>query len=319
MPAGGLSCALWQCVGDQCGLSFDNCHTPMLNGEFVASTPLPQPVSNVSAVLLYPNEVLVTGGFTAGSPAIKDTWLFNITDKSWHPLKPLYMGRSHASALVLTDNNVLVTGGYYDLNHHELTPTCEIYDPIDDIWHETGNMAHPQHGNALYQLADNTVLSVGGQGTEGDYNFYVERYDPQAQSWSDAGSVTNGGILRAIVKLPNGNILAAGGANQSGYMRTTSIYHPDTHEWTAAADIPYSVAGASAVVLTAGPDAGKVLLAGGAQPGNAQLKTAIYDIASNTWKLGTAIRHEHALAQASLLSGGYVLLAGGAKQVRFTI
>jgi hypothetical protein len=165
-----------------------------------------------------------------------------------------------------------------------------------------------------------TVYLVNGRTNVGRVTFYGHG------TWSPAANMITprGGFAAAM--FPNGTVLVVGGcplAFPGGPCTSVSsalpseIYNPATDSWTAAATEPTIRTGATATLLTSGPNAGQVLVvggwvySGGSLNSAAELTAELYDPATDSWAPGATLSAARASHTATLLANGNVLAVGG--------
>ena len=192
--------------------------------------------------------------------------------------------------------------------------------PPPGRWVSLPSMSVPRLGFTATVMLDGRVLVVGGRtkslavSPDGAPTSVVEEYDAATKRFTRVASL---GIPRAghsATLLPSGRVLVAGG-DPTG---TAEIYDPSANTWTLAAPMP-QVRYDHAAALIAG---GRVFVTGGAsappmgigphgaQP--AQLPAAIYDPASDSWKVAATPRYDRPVyPTATLLGNGRVLVVGG--------
>jgi hypothetical protein len=141
-------------------------------------------------------------------------------------------------------------------------------------------------------------------------------------AWSAAADMNiprPGGF--AAVLLANGKVLVSGGCDPSRSQQCiatdSEIYDPATDSWSTAAADPAVRDYATATVLTAGPNAGKVLVAGGSvyvsgsYDNTAALSAELYDPIANSWSLAGSLSTARSFHTATVLANGDVMVAGG--------
>jgi Ca2+-binding RTX toxin-like protein len=137
-------------------------------------------------------------------------------------------------------------------------------------------------------------------------------------SWELTGSLAAPRFDHTLTLLANGKVLAAGGRTSPAgtVFNTAEVYDPVTEQWTATGPMNDYRWQHTATLL---PD-GRVLVAGGfgglpTGTGNNDqpvVNTAeIYNPATNTWTPTGSLNVRRALATATLLPNGQVLVAGG--------
>ena len=110
-----------------------------------------------------------------------------------------------------------------------------------------------------------------------------------------------------LVSGPNaGKVLLAGGDNSNDVPRaSTELYDPATNTVVDGPAMKFARSGHTATTIPSGPNAGKILIAGGmsADHGDVSL-TELYDPASNTFSSGPAMRTASALHTATVIPSG---------------
>lgn len=128
--------------------------------------------------------------------------------------------------------------------------------------------------------------------------------------------------VREITALSDGRVLVAGGVDANSIIASADIYDPGTNSWSAAASMNIGRAYHSAALL---PD-GSILVAGADRtctppaPGCSMSSSStaeVYDPMANTWMADANMAHGRAFHTATLISGGRVLVAGGAQSGYF--
>jgi N-acetylneuraminic acid mutarotase len=190
---------------------------------------------------------------------------------AWSGGDALATARYNHTATLLKDGRVLVTGG----NNGGPLDSAELYDPAKSAWSNAAAMSFARHGDAAVLLHSGKVLVAGG-------------FAPTADPASPA----------------------------SGYTRTAEIYDPAANTWTKAAAMSAGRFQPTMTVL----DDGRVLVAGGSGDittpdgvlAAVPLASAeIYDPATDGWTDVASMSVPRAMATATLLPGGKVLVAGG--------
>src|SRR5258708_26426521 len=93
----------------------------------------------------------------------------------------------------------------------------------------------------------------------------------------------------AIASGPNaGKILLAGGLNSKGPMASTELYDPAANKFALGPDMTFARDHHTATAIVSGPNAGKILIAGGDDIiGDTKLaSTEFYDPAANKFTVG---------------------------------
>ena len=110
------------------------------------------------------------------------------------------------------------------------------------------------------------------------------------------------------VLLHDGRALVFGGASVA--VRSPEIYNPATNSWSSGAMIAAGRSSYGSMSVTA-LASGKVLVAGGTNPGGADKTAAVYDPATNAWTPAGDMTTGRRWHTATLLADNRVLVAGG--------
>jgi hypothetical protein len=189
-------------------------------------------------------------------------------------------------------------------------------------WSGTDPLGAARYGHTATPLDDGRVLVTGGHA--GAPLAGAELYDPAKNGWSKAASMNVARHGHAAALLPSGKVLVAGGfapaadptAPVGGYTSTAEIYDPAADTWTKAADMRTA---RFRPTMTALPD-GRVLVAGGSgdvetpdgvRAGVSLAGAEVYDPAADSWTDVPPMSVPRALATATSLEDGEVLVAGG--------
>lgn len=224
---------------------------------------------------------------------------------------------------------ILLAGGY---GVTEEVNSTELYDPASNTLSPGPSMRDPRtlHTATVIVSGPNAgkVLLAGGNGSSfASDKFYsgtlasTELYDPASNTFVSGPSMSvarYSATATVIVSGPNaGKILIAGGFDEGGKpVFSTELYDPSTNRFTPGPAMNVAREGHTTTVITAGPNAEKILIAGGLDTNGQYLaSTDLYDPLTNTFAVGPTMRvarSEHtATAIASGRSAGMILLAGG--------
>ncbi|MFL5771136.1 MAG: hypothetical protein ACJ765_13770 [Chloroflexota bacterium] len=191
------------------------------SGTWTATTPPRQPRGQPSALTLRDGRVLVVGG-TSGGASGPQAELYDAVRATWTATAPMQVARANPAMSLLPDGRVLVAGGFAGDIGNTLGETAEIYDPMADIWTETGAMHASRVFAATTVLGDGRVLIVRG-GRTGDV------YDPATRVWTPTGPMQESYPDDAVVvaaTLPDGTVYHTRGGG------TGQTYDPGTNQWT---------------------------------------------------------------------------------------
>ncbi len=234
---------------------------------------------------------------------------------------------------------ILIAGGFSS-SMQDFTATTELFDPTTNTFaaaNQTASMNTGRDGATASLLISgpNTgkVLIAGGAGaSSGGEGVTIlattELYDPATNSFAAANQTATMNAARGsatatmITSGPNaGKILIAGGANATSALASTELYDPATNTFAAAnhtASMNVGRYGATATVLSIGPNAGKILIAGGADTADSLASTELYDPATNTFAAANQTASMNSArfgATATVLTtgpnAGKILFAGG--------
>jgi Galactose oxidase, central domain len=330
------------------------------------STPI-VPVTGLSG------QILVAGGMSGSNQALNTADLYNVIAGAFDCSGlggvntatgacnvVMDTARYDPSVVALQNGEILVAGG----NGPGVVcyNTAELYNPATNIFTSTGSMfdAHC-YGAPATLLQNGQVLITGGNDATGGPNNNADLYDPTAGTFGCGnlgGTNTTSGYcnntmtdkryLHTATLLPSGKVLIAGGNDSHGaaMVATAEIFDPTTGTFgcgdLGGADskghclntMSDSREFHTATLLTTGPNAGDVLIAGGIDLAGKVLQTAeLYDQSAGAFScVGsvsanpplcnnsmTQVRYLHTatLLDPAYVSGpnaGSVLIAGGEGQ-----
>jgi hypothetical protein len=159
------------------------------------------------------------------------------------------------------------------------------------------------------------ILIAGGRERNSDDDTIdnsVDLYDPASNRF--APEIATSQLkerMRATATLlvtgPNaGKVLLAGGDNRNGVPRTsTELYDPATNTVVDGPAMKIPRSGHTATAIPSGPNAGKILLAGGNGADAGELpSTELYDPAANRFSPGPAMRAACSVCTAMVITSG---------------
>jgi hypothetical protein len=243
-------------------------------------------VGNMYNTRIGPSAVVLTAGPNAGDVLVvggiavlqgtdyftNQTELFNPTTGQFTltGILPSITGGDSVDEFVvmtLPNGNVFLGGG---ITNNEETNMDSIYNVQTGKWTTTQRQVPPRFGGVGVTLADGTLLALGGYDTN-ECNSDV--YSPSTSAWTETPNpMLDCGLQGAsAVLLQNGQALVAGGwaaspsaLNPQGEVTTDcELYNPTAQTWTATGSLLHARRNAVAALLTTGPNAGDVLIAGG--------------------------------------------------------
>lgn len=173
--------------------------------------------------------------------------------------------------------------------------------------------------NHLVILDDGDLLFAGEPEHLGahPHDRTAHRFTETSSVWREAGVTVRERYGGKLVKLSDGDALFIGGYNgHSGgeAIASTERYDPIQNEWTFTASMAAGRGGLDAVVLTAGPDTGDVLVCGGFEisgAGNFLNSCELYDPTNEAFTPGPPLNTRRTGGTAIGLSDGRVVFIGG--------
>jgi hypothetical protein len=273
-----------------------------LTGRFVATGKLVYPRSFAATARLADGTVLIAGGFDAFGIPSKSAQIYHPTTGLFTATTgQLHLPRALASAALLPNGKVLVAGGMTD-KYSTTTSTAEIYDPATGNFTVLGSRMPAAaagmsvtmiHGCAC-DLDNQLLLADGVLSIISQNNHFIltntpaMTFNPATYKFVGTATLpTDPRVFHSATLLPGGRVLLAGGAagvllvnsngSYTGYstnkiQQSAEIFDPVTGTFTCVGgesnlacnpSLIASRAGQAAFWLTAGQNAGKVLLAGG--------------------------------------------------------
>lgn len=201
-------------------------------------------------------------------------------------------GWINAVATLLTvgplKGQVLILGGQ---NLNGILDTAQLYNPATGTFKSTiGKMNTGHVLPSVTQLASGQVLIAGREDGFGNSSDAAELFDPATQMFTCVGGGFAGAGCNATMVdsrefftgtlLPNGKVFLAGGFDNTGnWVASTELFNPATKTFSLSGNMTSPRGYHSATLITAGPLAGQVLLAGGQDNSGNILKTAeVYNL-----------------------------------------
>jgi hypothetical protein len=187
------------------------------------------------------------------------------------------------------DNAVASQGGFvYSFGGYDgaaVVASAYKYDPVLNTWSPI--MALPQPLEAPRAVSDGTFIwIIGGWDSVGTASTTLYRYDPVGNSYLVMAPMTQAAAAPGVAYLligVNGKIYKVGGCTATCGMTTGEVYDITTNTWAPIAPYPTLVSWNMMTGITSGPNAGKVLAAGGTDGAVGFTQTYVYDPGTNTW------------------------------------
>ncbi|HUO03759.1 MAG TPA: kelch repeat-containing protein [Candidatus Binataceae bacterium] len=315
--------ALTVCVG---------CANPVTDGAAHSSLPAKNAsTANVKPAIPASGDILVAGGATGTDASFQSLASAEFFDPSQGKfIVTGWMGSSRAIEAIapISSSKLIVAGGatgsagisQFTLGvQGTVLGNSEIFDESTGAFSPGAAMTSMRAGYTATTLKNGKVLIAGGIDAAVNILDTAEIYDPANGKFSPvANTMTDHRVLHTATLLLNGKVLIAGGVtNLSGVASNSAdLYDPTTNSFTQAIHaMDHERAGHTATLLTGGPLAGNVLIAGGGGGSGFFLKDStaeIFDTNSQQFVLLDSFLNEaRSLHTATLLDNGTVLIAGG--------
>jgi PKD repeat protein len=233
----------------------------------------------------------------------------------WEMLGTFYDPRTssgiQSAAASLIGDKLYVSHGYRYFESFHLS----VYDVNQGTWAHGEPSASFARAGLAGATANGRHYAIGGSPP----NSYVEEYDPISRVWSIKSPlpVARGGMGAAAW---NNKIYVVGGRGGYYYGEGTTynrldVFDPVTNQWTARAPMPQAASEIGSTVAYQG----KIYVFGGALGSNNHLGTTqIYDVATNTWRLGTPMPTPRGAALAGVI-GTKIAVIGGYNGTQLTV
>ena len=182
-------------------------------------------------------------------------------------------GRSGAGVALLPSGKVFIVGGYYGSGNLR---TAELYDPATQTFTAvSGEMAVTRYTPVAAVLPDGKVLVAGGYDSAEKKGLQsAELFDPETGKFEALPqTLTEQREEAGYVALADGNVLITGGYNRATNetLKTIELFHWETRTFEKlSTELVEPRYGPADVLLTDG----RVLVAGGGNPGESQVRTA---------------------------------------------
>ncbi len=234
--------------------------------------------------------------------------------EGWLPGPDMSVGRSYFGLVTLPSGDLLAPGGI--ITSPVYTNRVDLFSVIGSTFSETTAMP-VSHRNPLQALllGNGKVLVAGEQydGIAKESHLFTE----STHSW--AATVTHPTLNRfgaAMTLLPNGKVLYTGGYNgafDGPTYDSAELFDPTLSTWSSTGSMVALRVGHTMTLLVTGPNAGKVLVAGGGQRVGlpVEARCELYDPATGTFALTGSLHSGRTVHTATRLLDGRVLVTGG--------
>jgi N-acetylneuraminic acid mutarotase len=297
---------------------------------WITGPPLPLAMTEMSCAWLG-NNFYVTGMSNAYNPPISSPmFVFNIVSNSWTPMNPdrPLLGNHHA--VEVYNGRMYLIGGL-DANS---AGQVQIYDPSTNGW-SVGAPAPYAAGSCCSAVINGKIYIAGGlvgvisaQEILGFSTNAAAVYDPVANTWASLPPLpftATHGINHAASATDGNKFYIFGGRDDDhapaiGY-NTVQIYDPVSNTWVTSNDsgstlapLPQARGGMGKAVYYNGDFyvmGGETVTGGtGATVNKVYNRVDIYNLASNTWRLGTPmLTARHGIFP--VLRGNRIYVVGG--------
>lgn len=274
-----------------------------------------------TASLLPNGKVLVTGGFSEGSPdqplPENSAELYDAAIGSFTPAGTMGIARAVHTATLLPDGKVLIAGGgtkqIVDGGFPFLGPAIaesEVYNPATNSFSATGAMGTARFAHTATLLPNGKVLIAGGFSTSDIPLLTAELYDPATGTFNPTGNMGTPRGGHTAILLKNGNVLVSGGLTSldaTATVPSAELYDPTTGTFNPTGSMVEARERHTATLL---PD-GRVLIVGGNSKTDTLTSAEIYDPLRGSFVFAGNMGTPRSTHTATLLPDGTVLVAGG--------
>ncbi len=169
------------------------------------------------------------------------SFIYDLATHLWTDAGTMIHARAGHTATLLSDGRVLAFGGVL-LVRPVVVPTnaVEIYDPVKNVWQETGSLnVSRQRGYAITLLSNGKLIVTGGTKNLFPAVASAEIYDPVTGKWKLLSPMNDARYGHAAVELSDERVLVAGGEDSQGnWVFTSELYNPASNRWTRTGSVP---------------------------------------------------------------------------------
>lgn len=260
------------------------------------------------ATSLSNGNVLITGGVPdmGGAPVLVSAELYDVAAGTFTATGNMTTARRDHTATLLLNGTVLVAGGW-DGSAALAVAGAELFDPSAGTFTPTSSLTVARSHHTATSLRDGRVLVTSGKDTNWNPLASAELYDPLAGMFVPTSPMGQARDWASATLLQNGTVLIAGGTPEL----TAELYDPVVGGFSPTGHLLVDRSEHSATLL---PD-GIVLIAGGVvvtdRCGQPFAPAELYDPGAGTFTATGNMTVAGAAPNATLLSSGRVLIAGG--------
>ena len=256
--------------------------------------------------LLLNDAVLITGGWTTGGKALRDSFLIQ-PGGGIRARALMKYGRYDHTMTKLPIGDVLIAGGN---DGKRAIRHLEIYAPDKRRFIPARRpMLTARQQHSATALSGGGVLILGG--AEGKGARYAELYSSSGRKTRLVRSLTTQRSRHTATRLKNGKVLIAGGLGKEKTLAGAEIYDPATEKFIPLKDkLRVNRQQHTATLM---PDGRVVLIGGWGGEGRTLASAEVYEPGKGCfWLVGVEMKFPRRLHTATSLGGGRVLIAGGA-------
>ena len=186
--------------------------------------------SRVAAAImnLEDGSLFVTGGLSANEP-LSTVECFSSQTNTWNKKRAMRQARVQHCIVCVHGNTVFVLGGYNQALIQELT-TCELYDPLLDIWLSPPCMKQKRRAATAVSL-NNKIYIFGGIGGNSLRLSSCECYDLSFSIWTWMTEMPTGRAFAQSVGISDYYIAILGGDVNCSIVDTVLLYDITRNIW----------------------------------------------------------------------------------------
>jgi hypothetical protein len=138
------------------------------------------PIVTINSVLLPTGKVLIWGGQTDGFDAVVWNPTLNTIESTPVPVNMFCTGNEK-----MADGRIMLVGGALSGAPHTGLPTTNIFNPNNESWTVSPNMAWQRWYPTATTLSDGTILVTSGETACDECDETVQEiFNPSSNSWS---------------------------------------------------------------------------------------------------------------------------------------